>query len=47
VLIGDHFMDSFYTDGFGHAMLFSILLSFFNSVVNKKAWPNKVKKNPN
>jgi putative membrane protein len=39
VLIGDHFMKSFHTDSFGHAMLFSILLSFFNSFVNKRAWP--------
>jgi putative membrane protein len=41
VLIGDHFMDSFHTDSFGHAMLFSILLSFFNSFVNKRAWPKE------
>ncbi len=39
VLIGDHFMVSFHTDSFGHAMLFSILLSFFNSFINKRAWP--------
>jgi putative membrane protein len=41
VMIGDHFIDSFSIDGFWHAMLFSIILSFFNSFVHKKAQPKK------
>jgi putative membrane protein len=44
VLIGDYFIDSFHVDGFWHAMLFSILLSFFNSFVHKKAMPKQQKK---
>ena len=35
VLIADKFMDGFSTDNFGWALLFSILLSIINSVVNK------------
>jgi putative membrane protein len=36
ILIGDHFIDSFEVKGFWHAMLFSVLLSFFNSLVLRK-----------
>lgn len=44
VLIADKFMDGFVTDNFGWALLFSILLSIINSVVNK-AVLNKEPKN--
>ena len=44
VLIADKFMDGFNTDNFGWALLFSILLSIINSVVNK-AVLNKSSKN--
>ena len=37
VLIGDHFIKNFHVDGFWHAMLFSVLLSFFNSFILKRA----------
>ena len=37
ILTGDHFIESFTVKGFWHAMLFSILLSFFNSLVLRKA----------
>jgi putative membrane protein len=37
ILIGDHFIESFQVKGFWHAMLFSVLLSFFNSLVLRKA----------
>lgn len=39
ILITDYFIDGFKIDGFWHAMLFSILLSFFNSFVHKRAFP--------
>jgi putative membrane protein len=35
VLIADKFMDGFTTDSFAWALVFSILLSIINSVVNK------------
>lgn len=44
VLIADKFMDGFATDNFGWALLFSILLSIVNSVINK-AVLNKETKN--
>src|SRR5882757_2555922 len=37
ILIDDHFVHGFNIDGFWYALLFSIVLSFFNSIVNKKA----------
>jgi putative membrane protein len=37
ILIDAHFVHGFRVDGFWHALLFSILLSFFNSFVNKRA----------
>lgn len=44
VLIADKFMDGFATDNFAWALIFSILLSIINSVVNK-AVINKEPKN--
>jgi len=41
VLIANKFISSFHVDGFWHAMLFSVLLSFFNSFVHKRALPEK------
>ncbi|HMO61971.1 MAG TPA: phage holin family protein [Ferruginibacter sp.] len=40
VLIGAEFIKSFHVEGFWYAMLFSILLSFFNSFVHRRAFPN-------
>ena len=39
ILTADYFIDGFKIDGFWYAMLFSILLSFFNSFVHKRAFP--------
>ncbi len=39
ILIDAHFVGGFKVESFWHAMLFSILLSFFNSFIHKKAWP--------
>jgi len=39
ILIDAHFVHGFYVKGFWYAMLFSILLSFFNSFVHKRAFP--------
>lgn len=36
ILAAEHFVDGFQIEGFWHALLFSILLSFFNSIVHKK-----------
>jgi len=41
ILAAEYFIDGFKVDGFWHALLFSILLSFFNSVVHKRAFPQK------
>lgn len=38
ILIADHFVNGFKVDSFWHAFLFSILLSFFNSFVHKRAF---------
>lgn len=38
ILLGDAFVDGFRVSGFWHAVLFSILLSFFNSFVHKRAF---------
>jgi putative membrane protein len=43
ILIDDHFVHGFNVDSFWHALLFSILLSFFNSFVHKRAFPNQNK----
>ncbi len=45
ILIDAHFVGGFKVDSFWHALLFSILLSFFNSFVHKKAWPEEKKNN--
>jgi putative membrane protein len=41
ILIDAHFVHGFKVDGFWHALLFSILLSFFNSFVLKRALPEE------
>jgi putative membrane protein len=41
ILIDDHFVGGFKVESFWHALLFSVLLSFFNSFVHKKAFPEK------
>jgi putative membrane protein len=38
ILIADKFVSGFKIDSFWHAMLFSVLLSFFNSFVHKRAF---------
>ena len=43
ILIDAHFVHGFKVESFWHAMLFSILLSFFNSFVHKRAFPQKEK----
>ena len=40
ILIDAHFVHGFKVDSFWYAMLFSILLSFFNSFVHKRAFPD-------
>ncbi len=45
ILIDDHFVHGFKVESFWHALLFSVLLSFFNSFVHKKAWPEEKKNN--
>lgn len=40
-LIAGEIVPGFKVDGFWHAFLFSLLLSFFNSFVNKRAFPNE------
>lgn len=41
ILTAGYFIDGFKIAGFWHAFLFSILLSFFNSFVHKRAFPQK------
>jgi putative membrane protein len=41
ILIDDHFVGGFKVESFWHALLFSVLLSFFNSFVHKKAFPER------
>jgi putative membrane protein len=41
ILIDDHFVHGFKVDGFWYALLFSILLSFFNSFVHRRAFPGE------
>jgi len=43
ILIDDHFVGGFKVESFGYALLFSILLSFFNSFVHKRAFPAEKK----
>ena len=44
LLLDDHFVHGFEIKNFGYALLFSIVLSFFNSFVHKKAFPSEDKK---
>jgi putative membrane protein len=39
ILIDDHFVGGFKVESFWHALLFSILLSFFNTFIHKRALP--------
>lgn len=41
ILTAEYFIDGFNVDGFWYAVLFSMLLSFFNSFVHKRAFPQK------
>ncbi len=41
ILLDAHFVHGFRVDSFWHALLFSALLSFFNSFVHKRAFPSK------
>lgn len=41
VLAAEYVIDGFRVDGFWSAVLFSIILSFFNSFVHKRAFPTK------
>ncbi len=41
ILIDAHFVHGFRVDGFWDALLFSIVLSFFNSFVYKRAFPEQ------
>jgi putative membrane protein len=41
ILIDDHFVGGFKVESFWYALLFSVLLSFFNSFVHKKAFPEE------
>jgi putative membrane protein len=44
ILIDAHFVHGFKVASFWHALLFSVLLSFFNSFVHRRAFPGEVKK---
>lgn len=41
ILLDAYFVHGFKVDSFWHALLFGAVLSFFNSLVHKKALPNK------
>jgi len=41
ILIAENVVPGFKIDSFWHAMLFSVLLSFFNSFVHKRAFKEK------
>ena len=43
ILIDAHFVHGFEVDSFWHALLFGALLSFFNSIVHKRAFPDEQK----
>lgn len=43
ILVADHFVRGFIVDSFWHAFLFSLVLSFFNSFVHKRAFKDKNK----
>ncbi len=40
ILSAEYFIDGFRIDGFWYALLFSVLLSFFNSFVHKRLFPS-------
>ena len=44
ILLDAYFVHGFEVESFWHAMLFGALLSFFNSVVHKRAFPEEKKK---
>lgn len=41
ILLDAYFVHGFKVESFWHALLFSILLSFFNSFIHKKAFPEE------
>ena len=45
ILLDAHFVHGFRVDSFWHALLFGALLSFFNSIVHKRAFPEEKKNN--
>jgi len=45
ILIDAHFVHGFKIDSFWHALLLSMLLSFFNSFVHKRAFPEENNRN--
>ncbi len=45
ILIDAHFVHGFKVETFWHALLFSALLSFFNSFIHKRAFPDKKNNN--
>jgi putative membrane protein len=45
ILIDDHFVGGFKVDGFWYALLFSVLLSFFNSFVHRRAFKGQPERN--
>lgn len=47
ILIDDHFVHGFEVDSFWHALLFSALLSFFNSLVHRRAFKGQEVKGEN
>lgn len=44
IMLDDYFVHGFKVESFWHALLFGLLLSFFNSLVHKKAFPDEKKK---
>ncbi len=44
ILLDDYFVHGFKVESFWHALLLSALLSFFNSIVHKKAFPEEKKR---
>jgi putative membrane protein len=44
ILMDSYFVHGFKVESFWYALLFSVLLSFFNSFVHKRAFPDEAKK---
>ncbi|MBK7884793.1 MAG: phage holin family protein [Chitinophagaceae bacterium] len=44
ILISDHFIGGFQVNGFWYALLFSLLLSFFNSFIQKRIFSEEENK---